>query len=208
MLIRDMNRRLPLFIDRLATPIGEMLIVTDLEGYLRAVDWADYETRMNRFLRVHYGTNGFSLDATCTPNGVTDAISKYFQGDLAAIDTLPVKTGGTPFQSDVWRALRDIPCGTTVSYSNLAKEIGRPSAVRAVGSANGSNPVGVVVPCHRVIRSDGLLTGYGGGIERKSWLLNHEATCRDDRAPSSHRPSSAASYCTSERPAHRTCQDY
>ena len=173
-----MNRRLPLFIDRLDTPIGEMLIVTDLEGYLRAVDWADYETRMNRLLRVHYGTDGFSLESTRTPNDVTDAISKYFQGDLAAIDTLPVETGGTPFQSDVWRALRDIPCGTTVSYSNLAKEIGRPSAVRAVGSANGSNPVGIVVPCHRVIGTDGSLTGYGGGIERKLWLLDHEASVR------------------------------
>jgi len=173
-----MNHRLPFLIDRLDTPIGEMLIVTDLEGYLRAVDWADYETRMNRLLRVHYGTNGFSLDSTRTPNGVADAISKYFQGDLAAIDTLPVETGGTPFQKDVWRALRDIPCGTTVSYSNLAKVIGRPSAVRAVGSANGSNPVGIVVPCHRVIGTDGSLTGYGGGIERKLWLLDHEASVR------------------------------
>ncbi|WP_114210822.1 methylated-DNA--[protein]-cysteine S-methyltransferase [Acidisarcina polymorpha] len=173
-----MNHSLRLFVDRLNTPIGQMLIVTDLEGYLRAVDWADYETRMNRLLRVHYGTDGLSLESTRAPNGMTDAISKYFQGDLAAIDTLPVKTGGTPFQSDVWRALRDIPCGTTVSYSNLAKEIGRPSAVRAVGSANGSNPVGVVVPCHRVIGTDGSLTGYGGGIERKLWLLNHEAGVR------------------------------
>ena len=178
MLTRRTSHSLRSFIDRLNTPIGQMLIVTDLEGYLRAVDWADYETRMNRLLRVHYGTDGFSLESTRTSNGMTDAISRYFQGDLAAIDTLPVKTGGTPFQRDVWRALRDIPCGTTFSYSNLAKEIGRPSAVRAVGSANGSNPVGIVVPCHRVIGSDGLLTGYGGGIERKSWLLDHEAGVR------------------------------
>jgi methylated-DNA-[protein]-cysteine S-methyltransferase len=106
---------------------------------------------------------------------VTDAISKYFQGDLAAIDNLPVKTGGTPFQGDVWRPLRDIPYGTTVSYMNLAKRIGRPSAIRAVGSANGSNPVGIVVLCHRVIGTDGSLTGYGGGIDRKLWLLDHEA---------------------------------
>jgi methylated-DNA-[protein]-cysteine S-methyltransferase len=175
MLMRHMSHCLPLFIDRLDTPIGQMLIVTDLEGHLRAVDWADHETRMNRLLRVHYGTHGFSLDSTRIPNGVTDSISRYFQGDLAAIDTLPVKTGGTPFQGDVWRALRDIPYGTTVSYMHLAKQIGRPSAIRAVGSANGSNPVGIVVPCHRVIGSDGSLTGYGGGIERKLWLLDHEA---------------------------------
>jgi methylated-DNA-[protein]-cysteine S-methyltransferase len=89
--MRDMNERLLLLIDRLDTPIGEMLIVTDLEGHLRAVDWADHEMRMNRLLRVHYGSNGFSLDSTRIPNGVTDAISRYFQGDLAAIDTLPVK---------------------------------------------------------------------------------------------------------------------
>ncbi|WP_275066516.1 methylated-DNA--[protein]-cysteine S-methyltransferase [Acidisarcina polymorpha] len=99
-------------------------------------------------------------------------------GKFNPTDTLPVKTGGTPFQGAVWRALRDIPCGTTVSYMNLAKQIGRPAAVRAVGSANASNPVGIVIPCHRVIESDGSLTGYGGGVERKLWLLNHEADLR------------------------------
>jgi methylated-DNA-[protein]-cysteine S-methyltransferase len=87
-----------------------------------------------------------------------------------------VQTSGTPFQREVWRALRNIPCGTTVSYAKLAEQIGRPAAVRAVGLANGSNPVGVVVPCHRVIGANGSLTGYGGGIERKSWLLEHEAS--------------------------------
>jgi len=107
---------------------------------------------------------------------LTDAINRYFQGDLTAIDNLPTKTNGTPFQCEVWRALRSIPCGTTVSYMKLAKQIGRPAAVRAVGSTNGSNPVGIVVPCHRVIGSDGSLTGYGGGMERKLWLLNHEAS--------------------------------
>ena len=85
-----------------------------------------------------------------------------------------VRTGGTAFQREVWGALREIACGTTVSYAKLAERIGRPNAVRAVGLANGSNPVGVVVPCHRVIGSDGSLTGYGGGIERKRWLLEHE----------------------------------
>jgi len=87
-----------------------------------------------------------------------------------------VQTGGTPFQREVWRSLRNIPCGTTVSYAEVAEQIGRPAAVRAVGLANGSNPVGVVVPCHRVIGANGSLTGYGGGIERKFWLLKHEAS--------------------------------
>jgi methylated-DNA-[protein]-cysteine S-methyltransferase len=81
---------------------------------------------------------------------------------------------GTPFQLEVWQALRKIPCGTTVSYLDLARQIGRPAAVRAVGLANGSNPIPVVIPCHRVIGSNGSLTGYGGGLERKRWLLEHE----------------------------------
>jgi len=174
--MRHVSGCLSLLIDRLDTPIGEMLIVSDHDGNLRAVDWADHETRMHRLLTIHYGQNGFRLDPARSPNGLTDAIERYFRGELTAIDTLPVKTGGTSFQGDVWRTLRNIPCGTTVSYMKLAKQIGRPAAVRAVGSANGSNPVGIVVPCHRVIGSDGSLTGYGGGIERKMWLLNHEAS--------------------------------
>lgn len=171
-----MTETLPLFIDRPDTPIGEMLIVADREGNLRAVDWADYETRMRRLLRLQYGENGYVLQPARNPNDLTYAISRYFEGELTAIDTLPVQTGGTPFQRDVWRALRNIPCGTTVSYAKLAEQIGRPGAVRAVGLANGSNPVGIVVPCHRVIGTNGSLTGYGGGIERKSWLLKHEAS--------------------------------
>jgi methylated-DNA-[protein]-cysteine S-methyltransferase len=94
------------------------------------------------------------------------------------IDTLPVETGGTPFQREVWHALREIPCGTTTSYGKLAELIGRPAAMRAVGLANGANPVAVVVPCHRVIGANGSLTGYGGGIERKRWLLDHEKSPR------------------------------
>ena len=85
-----------------------------------------------------------------------------------------MQSAGMPFQHEVRHALRKIPCGTTISYAKLAGEIGRPKAVRAVGLANGSNPVGVIVPCHRVIGCNGSLTGYGGGIERKSWLLEHE----------------------------------
>jgi methylated-DNA-[protein]-cysteine S-methyltransferase len=102
-------------------------------------------------------------------------MARYFAGDLTAIEKLRVETGGTHFQHEVWRALRDIACGTTISYAQLAERIGRPNAVRAVGLANGSNPVGIVVPCHRVIGANGSLTGYGGGIERKRWLLEHES---------------------------------
>jgi methylated-DNA-[protein]-cysteine S-methyltransferase len=123
---------------------------------------------------LQYGEDGFKLESSCNPNSLIRAVSSYFDGDLKAIDNLPVQTAGTPFQSEVWRALRGIPCGSTVSYAELARRIGRPAAVRAVGLANGSNPVGIVVPCHRVIGADGSLTGYGGGIERKRWLLSHE----------------------------------
>jgi methylated-DNA-[protein]-cysteine S-methyltransferase len=169
-----MSGFLPLVMDRLHTPIGEMLILADHDGHLRAVDWVDHETRMRRLLRLHYGANGFRIERARHPNRLTDAISRYFVGELEAIDILPVQTMGTPFQRNVWRALRDIPCGTTSSYSQLAQRISRPAAVRAVGLANGSNPIAVVVPCHRVIGSDGSLTGYGGGIARKRWLLAHE----------------------------------
>jgi methylated-DNA-[protein]-cysteine S-methyltransferase len=170
-----MSNTLQLIVDRINTPIGEMMIVADHNGNVRAVDWADYEPRMLRMLRLHYGTNGFTLEPGNNPHGFTDSINRYFAGDFAALDTLPVETAGTPFQRAVWRALRDIPCGTTVTYAELAQQIGNPTAVRAVGLANGSNPIGVVVPCHRVIGANGSLTGYGGGIDRKRWLLDHES---------------------------------
>jgi methylated-DNA-[protein]-cysteine S-methyltransferase len=170
-----MGKVLPLLVDRIDTPLGETLIVSDHDGNLRALDWTDHEIRMSRLLRLHYGENGFKLAPNRHPNSLTNAISSYFAGELAAIDALPVQTAGTPFQREVWRALREVACGTTVSYATLAERIGRPKAVRAVGLANGSNPVGIVVPCHRVLGADGSLTGYAGGIERKRWLLDHEA---------------------------------
>ncbi len=101
-------------------------------------------------------------------------LTRYFDGDTTAIDTVPVELNGTAFQKNVWAALRRIPCGSTISYAELARRIGEPAAVRAVGAANGANPVAVVVPCHRVIGADGSLTGYGGGLDRKKWLLTHE----------------------------------
>lgn len=161
--------------DRIGTPIGEMVIVTDCEGNLRATFWTDREMHLPEALRRQYGGNGFTLEAAINPHGLTSAMARYFAGDVTAIDSLPVQTGGTAFQREVWGALREIACGTTLSYAKLAERIGRPKAVRAVGLANGSNPAGVVVPCHRVIGSDGSLTGYGGGIERKRWLLEHES---------------------------------
>lgn len=170
-----MSNAIQLQMNRVATPIGEMLLISDHDGNLRAIDWTDHEPRMHQLLRRHYGKNGFTIEPASTPNNLTHAINNYFAGNLTAINTLPVQTAGTPFQREVWRALRKIACGATISYGKLAEQIGRPAAVRAVGLANGSNPVSVVVPCHRVIGSNGSLTGYGGGIERKRWLLEHES---------------------------------
>ena len=165
-----------LLIDYLSTPIGNLALVADAQGNLRVALFTEDDAVITRYLQLQYGAGGFVLETARNPQGLTDAIAAYFAGNLNAIDALPVQAGGTPFQRDVWRALREIPCGTTLSYGKLAERIGRPAAVRAVGMANGANPVAVVVPCHRVIGSNGSLTGYGGGIERKRWLLNHEKT--------------------------------
>ena len=169
---------LHLLMDRIETPIGTLILVADADGNLRVTDWTDHEHRMLVLLERHYGKDKFRLELTHNPHGLTEALNRYFAGDLTAIDTLPVETAGTPFQREVWRALREIPAGTTTSYGQLAQRIGRPAAVRAVGLANGANPIGVVVPCHRVIGSNGSLTGYGGGLERKRWLLQHESPTR------------------------------
>ena len=164
--------------DRLPTPIGDLLIVADNEGNLRATFWTDHEEDLERVLRRHYAGSQIELHPAADPHGLTRAIAGYFAGELHSIDTLPVATAGTPFQRKVWSALREIPCGTTISYGQLAARLGRPAAVRAVGLANGANPIGVVVPCHRVIGANGSLAGYGGGIERKRWLLDHERQMR------------------------------
>lgn len=107
---------------------------------------------------------------------VTSELAAYFRGELAAIDRIPVDPPGTPFQKHVWSVLRQVPAGSTVSYGELARRAGAPDAVRAVGACNARNPVAIVVPCHRVIGADGTLTGYGGGLARKRWLLDHEAS--------------------------------
>lgn len=98
----------------------------------------------------------------------------YFSGERADAASVPLDLRGTPFERQVWEALRCIPAGTTTTYGAVARQVGSPDASRAVGLANGANPIAIIVPCHRVIGSDGTLTGYGGGLDRKSWLLSHE----------------------------------
>ena len=167
---------LVLTLDRIASPVGEVLVATDADGAVRALDFHDFEDRMLRLLRRHYGE--VTLVEGRAPEPVRDAVEAWFGGDLTAFDRIEVRTGGTDFQRTVWKALRDIPAGETRSYGQLAAAIGAPKAVRAVGLANGANPVGVIVPCHRVIGANGTLTGYAGGLERKRWLLAHEAAGR------------------------------
>ena len=161
-----------LTLTRYAAPLGELFVVTDADGNLRALDFSDFEARMRTLLARHYGS--VVLTDGPVPEHVTAALDAYFGGDLTALDKLTVATGGSVFQRSVWAALRAIPAGTTTGYGALAGLLGNPGAARAVGLANGSNPIGIVVPCHRVIGASGALTGYAGGVERKRWLLEHE----------------------------------
>ena len=160
-----------LTIDELSSPIGP-LTIAEKDG---------------RVCVLHFGSRSGPVRATLarwypgerTIRGVRVDLRRqldaYFDGDLGALETIGVELKGTPFQCRVWEALRSIEAGTTTSYGALARQVGEPRAVRAVGAANGANPVAIIVPCHRVIGSNGSLTGYGGGLNRKQWLLAHEA---------------------------------
>ena len=178
----QMTATLTFKLARIPTPVGEMLIATDEQERLRVLDWQAYVARMQRLLDRYYGEGAVRLAEARAGGPVVDKLNAYVEGDVGAIDDIETETTGTPFQREVWAALRDIPAGETWSYGRLAARIGRPAAVRAVGLANGANPIGVVVPCHRVIGADGTLTGYGGGVERKRWLLRHEGARFKDEA--------------------------
>jgi len=157
--------------DHIPTLLGTLLTVVR-DGRLCAVDFEDCRPRMIASLESRY--DAVELQRTPDPFGTSTKILAYLAGNLRAIDTLGVETGGTPFQQEVWAALRAIPPGNTITYAELAREVGRPTAIRAVGTINGRNPLAIVVPCHRVVGSDGSLTGYAGGLWRKRWLLTHE----------------------------------
>jgi methylated-DNA-[protein]-cysteine S-methyltransferase len=159
-------------LDRLHTPIGTALLVSDADGVLRALDWEEYEARMQNLLRLQYGAVGLK-DARASAE-TRASLTGYFKGDLDRLNEIRWRVAGTPFQRKVWKALPKIPPGATLSYGVLAAKIGMPNAVRAVGHANGANPLSVVVPCHRLIGANGSLVKYGGGLERKRWLLEHE----------------------------------
>lgn len=156
---------------RYDSPVGRLHLVIEDEA-LVALDYEGYEARLMKLLARN--APGAVLQAGAAPKRIARALDRYFAGELTALDALEVRPGGTAFQQRVWTALRGIAAGATTTYGALAAALGNPKASRAVGLANGSNPVGIVVPCHRVIGASGALTGYAGGLERKRFLLAHE----------------------------------
>jgi methylated-DNA-[protein]-cysteine S-methyltransferase len=165
---------LRLLVQTMSTPVGDLLLAVDETAALRVMHFADDDDPRRVLTRACH-VREVDLVPADDPGGVTSALRAYFAGEIEAIDAVRVQACGTAFQREVWDLLRTIPCGTTTTYGELARRIGRPEASRAVGLANGSNPIAIVVPCHRVIGASGALTGYGGGLERKRWLLQHES---------------------------------
>ena len=157
----------PLYSVEKMSPVGRLTLVASDEG-LRAVLWPDDD-------RVELGAE--TLDGRGHPilAGAAAQLDEYFQGRRTSFD-LPLDLRGTEFQVAVWQSLADIPFGATSSYGTQAEAVGRPRAVRAVGAANGRNPVSIVLPCHRVVGKDGSLTGFAGGLDAKRFLLDHEAS--------------------------------
>ena len=154
------------------TPAGGFWLAAR-DGALVAAEFA--ERIPHRLSRLEARFGPLELRDAADPAGAASALRRFLAGEVAALDSVPLDAGGTPFQRDVWAALREIPPGTTATYADLAARVGRPAAVRAVGGANGANPVALFVPCHRVVGKDGL-RGYAGGLARKAWLLAHEGT--------------------------------
>jgi methylated-DNA-[protein]-cysteine S-methyltransferase len=153
------------------SPIGPLTIASRGDQ-LVMVRFGDEREQAERFL--HRQEPSVAIVEHHDPAGAASALEKYFEGDLSVVDRLDVEFYGTDFQRRVWTALRTVTAGRTASYLDVASAIGAPTAVRAVGAANGANPIPIVVPCHRIIGTSGALVGYGGGLDRKRWLLEHE----------------------------------
>ncbi len=158
-------------IAEIESPIGEVAVACEGAAVV-ALHFSDHHGEFAGDLSRRFG----DWEPSSGPHATEAAtrLRDYFAGDLRALDGLQVDPAGTPFQRSVWVQLRTIPAGRTASYRDIAVGIGAPTATRAVGAANGANPIGIIIPCHRVIGANGTLTGYGGGLERKRWLLEHE----------------------------------
>lgn len=165
-------------VNEISSPIGALTCVLH-EGRLVALDFEGNADRLRRLLTRRFGA--VALPPGTAAGSAARAIEAYFEGDWRALDGVVVDLGGTPFERRVYDELRRIPRGEVTTYAAIARRIGNPEAVRAVGAANGKNPVSIVVPCHRVIGRDGSLTGYAGGLDRKRWLLTHEGVALSDR---------------------------
>jgi methylated-DNA-[protein]-cysteine S-methyltransferase len=163
------------------SPIGRVAVAESEDG-LVAVEFEERFADRTRRLEVRYGGVAF-VSVDDSPN--MDRLRRYFTGELTALEGARLDPGGTELQRGVWRELTRIPCGVTRSYGELARAVGRPKASRAIGAANGQNPVALFAPCHRVIGATGDLTGYAGGLSRKRWLLRHEGALPQERSSTS-----------------------
>lgn len=157
--------------DNFQSPVGEIIVAFEGKALI-ALDFGDCEERFHKLLKKRYPS--YSLSPRKNPFNIRDILENYFTGKQALPDDFSLNPGGTTFQKQVWRALCKVPHGQFLSYSQLAQNIKNPRAVRAVGRANGLNPIALFIPCHRIIARNGQLTGYAGGLARKKWLLDHE----------------------------------
>nr|WP_245432322.1 methylated-DNA--[protein]-cysteine S-methyltransferase [Mesorhizobium loti] len=172
---RKGDRQIGLVSGTVASPIGPLVAIEDETDALFMVEFADCAGRMDRWLRHRLASGRYQLRAGAVSAKSRQAFAAYFDGEVGFLRTLPVGLDGTAFQNEMWTALREVAPGETLAYGAFAERLGRPKAARAIGHANGSNPLSVVVPCHRLVGANGALTNYGGGLERKRWLLDHEA---------------------------------
>jgi methylated-DNA-[protein]-cysteine S-methyltransferase len=154
------------------SPIGAITLAFEGDA-LVTLRFAERDDSVWAMLARRYGADA-EIGESDGRHPAATALQAYFAGDLHALDAVVVDPHGTPFQQRVWRELRAIPVGQTASYAQIAQRVGAPQSFRAVARANATNPIGIVIPCHRVIGADGALRGYGGGVDRKRWLLEHE----------------------------------
>lgn len=158
-------------IEKIASPLGTIVVIAR-DKVVYSLDFHDYEARMMGLLRKRYGQ--VELQQNDNASVVSQALERYFAGNITALAGIKILAKGTDFQQSVWAELQKIPAGSTCSYAAIATAIENPKAVRAVGMANAQNPIALIIPCHRVIATNGTLSGYAGGVERKHWLLAHE----------------------------------
>lgn len=164
-----------LLIHALPSPLGVLRLAT-FEGRLAALDYEGFEDRFQTLLARRFA--GAAHHASDAPQDLRAAVEAYFDGEQARLAALALEERGSAFALRVWAQLRGVGFGQTVSYATIAERIGTPQAARAVGRANGLNPIAIVTPCHRIIAASGALTGYAGGLWRKEWLLRHERAHR------------------------------